>query len=393
MKKLSILGLFIFALFTFNSCETEDDVVFVADQGEFSFTNTFSSEYVLTPLTSGNLAERFTWNTPDVGVPTNISYQLQKSIIGDFSDAETVGATSSNEIALTVGDMLVYAAELGLDADPSTETPNVGNVSFRLRAVVGDSSLETFSNAQSLTLELLESTEVVAVCEFDELYAVGAGLPTAGWAWTSPVVFTCTGNGVYSGNVELTNEGDANFRFFTVNTDWGSGRNFPYYADAGYTIDSNFENAADGDSNFRFIGTSGLYNLVIDDVNKTITLGAPQAGGSCEVDVLYGVGAGLPTAGWAWTSPVELYCSSDGVWSGNVEFLNGGALDNSNFRFFTVNTDWGSGRNYPYYVNEGYTIDANLANANDGDSNFAFIGTSGTYFLTIDTVNKVISLE
>lgn len=393
MKKLSILGFFIFALLTFNSCETEDDVVFVANQGEFSFTNSFSPQYILTPLTSSNLAERFTWNTPDIGVPTNISYQLQKSIIGDFSDAETVGATSSNEIALTIGDMLVYASQLGLDSDPNTEVPNVGNVAFRLRAVVGDNSLETFSATQTLTLELLESTDVVAVCEFDELYAVGAGLPTAGWAWTSPVVFTCTGNGVYSGNVELSNEGDANFRFFTVNTDWGSGRNFPYYADAGYTIDANFENAADGDSNFRFIGTSGLYNLVIDDINKTITLGPPQASGTCEVDVLYGVGAGLPTAGWAWSSPVELYCSSNGVWSGNVEFLNGGALDNSNFRFFTVNTDWGSGRNYPYYADEGYTIDANLVNANDGDSNFAFVGTSGTYFLTIDTVNKVISLE
>lgn len=392
MKKISILGFFIFALLTFNSCETEDDVVFVANQGEFSFTNTFSSEYILTPLTSGNLAERFTWNTPDIGVPTNISYQLQKSIIGDFSDAETVGATTSNEIALTVGDMLVYASQLGLDADPNTETPNVGNVSFRLRAVVGDNSLETFSNTQSLTLELLESTDVVAVCEFDQLYAVGAGLPTAGWDWATPVIFTCTGNGVYSGNVELTSNGDANFRFFTVNTDWGSGRNYPYYADAGYTIDANFENANDGDSNFKFIGTSGLYNLVIDDVNKTITLGDPQASGTCEVDVLYGVGAGLPTAGWDWATPVELYCSADGVWSGNVTLQNNGGADN-NFRFFTVNTDWGSGRNYPYYADAGYTIDANLINANDGDSNFAFVGTSGTYFLTIDSVNKVISLE
>ena len=392
MKKLSILGFFIFALLTFNSCETEDDVVFVANQGEFSFTNSFSPQYILTPLTSSNLAERFTWNTPDLGVPTNISYQLQKSIIGDFSDAETVGATSSNEIALTVGDMLVYASQLGLDADSGTEAPNVGNVTFRLRAVVGDNSLETFSSTQSLTLELLESTDVVAVCEFDQLYAVGAGLPTAGWDWATPVVFNCTGNGVYSGNVELTNEGDANFRFFTVNTDWGSGRNYPYYADAGYTIDANFENAADGDSNFKFIGASGLYSLEIDDINKTITLGEPQASGTCEVDVLYGVGAGLPTAGWDWATPVELYCSSDGVWSGNVTLQNNGGADN-NFRFFTVNTDWGSGRNYPYYADEGYTIDSNLVNAMDGDSNFAFVGTSGTYFLTIDTVNKVITLE
>ncbi len=56
MKKLSILGLFIFALISFNSCETEDDVVFTtSNTGELVFTNTFQAEYILTPQTSSNL--------------------------------------------------------------------------------------------------------------------------------------------------------------------------------------------------------------------------------------------------------------------------------------------------------------------------------------------------
>ena len=46
----------------------------------------------------------------------------------------------------------------------------------------------------------------------------------------------------------------------------------PFFADDGYTIDSNFENAMDGDNNFRFIGTTGQYYTIIDTVNKTITL-------------------------------------------------------------------------------------------------------------------------
>ncbi|SFZ94959.1 hypothetical protein SAMN05428642_1081, partial [Flaviramulus basaltis] len=29
----------------------------------------------------------------------------------------------------------------------------------------------------------------------------------------------------------------------------------------------------------------------------------------------------------------------------------------------------------------------------DGDNNFRFLGTPGTYFLTIDTVTKTITLE
>ena len=35
---------------------------------------------------------------------------------------------------------------------------------------------------------------------------------------------------------------------------------------------ANFEDAMDGDNNFRFIGTTGQYYTTIDTVNKTITL-------------------------------------------------------------------------------------------------------------------------
>lgn len=394
MKKIKFLLVFLVAIIGLNSCQEEDDLTFVAQEpSAFNFSNSFSSEYLLTPATSGNLGERFTWDDANFEAPTTVTYDLQSSIIGDFTDAETVGTTSGNEIAVTIGDLLSMATVAGLDNNPDTDNPNSGDVWFRLRAYLGNGGLETFSAAQALSLVLPENTEVVPVCELDALYAVGAGIPTAGWDWANPAVFSCTGNGVYSGNVEFTSDGDANFRFFTEATNWGSGQNYPFFADAGYTIDSNFENAMDGDFNFKFVGNSGVYNLTIDTVNKTITLGTAQAGGVCEVDILYGVGAGLPTAGWDWATPVELVCSGDGIWSGNVSFQNGGALDNSNFRFFTEATNWGSGRNYPFYADAGYTIDANLVNAMDGDSNFAFVGTTGTYFLTINTVTKVITLE
>jgi hypothetical protein len=392
MKNIKFLTLLFIALLGFNSCETEDDVVFVANNSELSFSNSFQSEYILTLGTVGNLAERFTWNSVDTGVPTNLTYELQRSITGDFTDVTPVGSTTANEIAVTVGDMLGYANEAGLDNDPDTDAPNTGTVSFRLKSVIGDSGEPVFSSAQSLTLVLPEDTgNETAICEVETLYAVGAGLPTAGWDWATPVAFACTGDGIWSGNVELTSDGDANFRFFTEATNWDSGRNFPFYADAGYTIDSNFENAGDGDSNFKFIGTSGLYFLTMDTNDKTITLGDPQGADGCEVEILYGVGAGLPTAGWDWATPVQLFCTGDGVWSGNVEFQS--TVDNNNFRFFTEATNWDSGRNYPFYEDDGYTIDSNLVNANDGDLNFAFVGTDGTYLLTIDSVNKTITLE
>ena len=396
MKNIKFLTLLFISFIAFTACNDDDSITYIAEpSGEFSFTNSFLSEYTLTPQTSGNLGERFTWDNANFDVQTNVTYELQKSIVGDFSDMEVIGTTEGNDYTLTIGDLLDYAAEAGLDNDPNTDNPDTGYVSFRLRAYVGtNSSVEMMTPTQTLTLYLPEEAGSGPVCEFDQLYGVGAGLPDAGWAWTSPNIFSCIGNGVYGANVNLQNNGgaDNNFRFFTSDGDWASGRNYPWYADAGYTIDANLTDAMDGDNNFAFIGTTGYYYLEIDDTNKTITLDEPQSYGNCEFDVLYGVGAGLPTAGWAWTSPVTLNCTGEGVYTAFVELQNNGGADN-NFRFFTADGDWASGRNYPWYADAGYTIDANFTDAMDGDNNFAFIGTSGTYFLTIDDTNMTITLE
>ncbi|WP_179343542.1 SusE domain-containing protein [Winogradskyella ursingii] len=162
MKKLSILGLFIFALLSFNSCETEDDVVFTTQDPEgFVFTNSTLDTYVLAASTSSNLGERFTWNSADFGVPTNTSYELQSSVSGDFSDASIVATTTGNEIAMTIGQMMTVAMEAGLDNDPDSPEPNTGSFSVRLKAFAGDTggSSDSFSNALTLNVELLEITD------------------------------------------------------------------------------------------------------------------------------------------------------------------------------------------------------------------------------------------
>ena len=380
------------ALLSFNACEMDDDVVFKASADDsIAFTNTFLTEYVLTPAASGNIGERFTWNSIDVGVPTNLSYDLEKSISGNFdTDGATIGTTSGNEIAITIGDMLGFANEAGLDNDPSTDNPDTGEVHFRIKAYVGDGGVPSYSASQALTLHLPEESSNSAICDNDQLFLVGAGLPFTGWDWASPSTVICNGTNVYSGNIHLDASGDANFRFFTTATDWGSGLNYPYFEDAGFTIDSNFENAGDGDSNFKFLGTSGFYNLTVDMINKTITLSDPSSLGNCDYDQLWAVGAGLPDAGWDWATPVQLMCEGDNVYQG---FLNLDADGDANFRFFTTATDWGSGLNYPYFEDAGFTIDSNFENAGDGDSNFKFIGTTGGYFISIDMINKTITLE
>tara|TARA_R110002049_G_scaffold2557_4_gene18965 strand:+ start:16233 stop:17414 length:1182 start_codon:yes stop_codon:yes gene_type:complete len=393
MKNLTIFILAFVTILGFNACKTEDDVVFVIQEGDVvAFTNTFSPEYVLTPATSGNLGERFTWDDTNFGEPTNVTYELQRSNSPDFSNPIIEGATSGNEISKTIGDLLGYANEIGLDADPSTPAPNSGTIYWRLSASVGTGGGNaTVSESQPMVLTLPEDTGGgMAVCELDQLWLVGAGVKFAGWSWDTPNRIGCTGDGVYSGNIDFTNEGDANFRFFEVETDWASGLNFLYFTDEGYTIDPLFENAMDDDNNFKFIGTSGLYYLEIDTINKTITLNDPTALGECENDQLWIVGAGVPDAGWSWDTPIQTMCNGEGVYSG---FVNLSSEGDANFRFFTVATDWASGRNYLYYVDQGYTIDPNFEDAMDDDNNFKFIGTSGAYFLTVDDINKVISIE
>jgi hypothetical protein len=404
MKKLSIIGLFLLAVISFNSCSSDDGVVFTTPNNSVpTFTNSFLSEYVLIPQASGNLAERFTWNSVTTDVPTNITYTLNKSITGDTDadgnlvNPDVVGATTGNEIAITIGDMLGYAAEAGLDNDPNTENPDSGPVYFQLVSSLGtEDGLPNASDIITLTMVLPEiQGPEEAVCDFDGYFMVGSGVKFTGWDWATPQFAACSGTNVYTVNVDLLSvddpDSDGNFRFFTANNNWDSGINYPGFIEDGYTIDDRFEDAMDGDNNFLFTGESGKYLLTIDAVNKTITLADPAPQGTCEFDQMWAVGAGLPDSGWDWATPQQFMCESDGVYQGWSNFTNEG---DANFRFFTANNNWDSGLNYPYFEGEGYTIDELLVNAGDGDSNFQFIGEmSGKYFVTIDTVNKTITLE
>jgi starch-binding outer membrane protein SusE/F len=389
MKKIKFLALAITALFAFQSCDKDDLVFEVKQPGEFAFTNNFLNQYVITTQTTGNLGERLTWNNPDFGVQTNVTFEVQYSVTSDFTDFQVFGTTTENQYALSIQNLLTVANQMGLSADGN----NQGAIYVRVKAYVGTSgSDEDVFTAASMMNLFLQPTggEEEPNCEYDQLWLVGAGVPDAGWGWDSPVALPCVGNQKYAGNVSFSPNNGGNFRFFTENANWGSGINYPSFISQGFTIDSDyFQDAQDGDNNFQFIGEAGTYYLTVDYINNVITIGEAQAA-NCEFPELFLVGAGVPAAGWGWGSPVIINCSQDGVYSGIVNFSpdNGG-----NFRFFTENTNWGSGLNYPYFIDAGYTIDENFVNAQDGDSNFMFVGTAGNYLIIVDTNNKTITLE
>jgi len=274
---LKISALLLTLFLSFSSCEEDDSLEFVAaPQGEFEFTNTFLSEYSLPAesSTNDNIGVIFSFNPANFEVPTNVSYELQSSVIGDFSDATVVPTLSNanNQIEVSVGELKLLAETYEIPV------PGMGDLNFRVRAYVGDpiSTTEKFTPIQSITVDLLEpQTGVVVNCEYDQLWLVGAGVPDAGWGWGSPVALPCAGEGVYSGEVTLQSTTDANnFRFFTDATlEWASPSfSYTYYENEGYTIDPDLVNAMDDDNNFAYIGADGYRGIVIDTVNKTITL-------------------------------------------------------------------------------------------------------------------------
>ena len=260
MKNFKILSLFLLAMIGLNSCETDDDVVFVAQEpGEFALTNTILSEYILTSSTGSNLGERFTWNSADFQVPTNVSYDLQRSIAGDFSDAVLVGTTTSNEIAMTIGQMMAIATEAGLDANPATPEPNTGAFSVRVRAYVGDggSSTEVFTEAKMISVVL------------EEAQAAGSGITESPWGIVGGAYNDWGDTGIPDGKLYTTSTADVFVTYVTLltgefkfreNNDWGTN-----YGDTGAdgTLDEGGDNIA---------VTEGNYKITMDLTDNTYTI-------------------------------------------------------------------------------------------------------------------------
>ncbi|NRA93279.1 MAG: SusE domain-containing protein, partial [Psychroserpens sp.] len=191
MRNLKFILLMCIAVFSFTACQEDDDLDFVATEAtDFVFNTTFLSNYVLNSSVSGSLAERFTWNNADFGVPTAVTYGLQAATMEDFSDyvegesLYNLGNTAGNELPVTVGQMIMLAEAAGLT---NTAPDNTGVLYFRLMATIGDGSLPSYSAVQALNVELQESASMGGgTCEVDILYGVGAGLPAAGWDWGTP---------------------------------------------------------------------------------------------------------------------------------------------------------------------------------------------------------------
>lgn len=381
MKKLILLFIAFTALLSFNACSDDDSPVFVAkpDADGIAFTNSFAAKYLIAPAAKENIADRFIWEAADFGVQTNVVYELQGSIASDFSNFKVVGTTSETNIAVTVANLLDFAKDLKLDGDPATTNEdgsanNTGLVYFRLKATAGTAGANaTLSPVQVISIEWIETAAVSTGCP--SVWAVGDALVNIGWTFKAEGELKCDNN-ILQFKAAFKND---NFRFFEESGNWSSALNYAHYQSEGYTIDANLEAAGDGDGNFKFVGTPGIYTLTINNTNKTILMTASTN--------LWAVGDAVP-GGWSFSaSTAEFVEAKPNIWSADIILTNGV------FRFFQKYNVWDWNNNFTAYETAGYTIDSKFVNDGSADANFKFVGTPGAYKLTIDSNLKTITLN
>lgn len=378
LKTLSVILLTLFTI----SCEDEQDLMFSVPEGSFSIiTPTSGESVVLSEATLSNPALTLTWSPMDYTTPTAVTYTVQIALDGtDFANPIDLGTTTNTNATFLSNEFNLKCLEAG--ATPFVQSA----INIRIKASTGSTgSQEVYSN----TINYL-----VTCFGCLNQYAVGSALTQSGWDWSTPRVLLCD-NGVLTMTADFTNASGTAFRFFTNQGDRSSGRNYPWYVNEGYKIVSTLTDALDGDNNFKMNGTSGRYKLTLDTNNKTINM-AKRTLTTGDLDLEptsdWLVGAATP-GGWSWAgnSETEFGEVSNGIHEVALRLTN-----NEAFRVFLNNNggdSWDLGsRNYPWYVNEGYTIDSELINANDGDSNFRYTGPTAIRILRINSITKVIEV-
>jgi hypothetical protein len=357
MKTLRNLFAFLALALVFASCE---------DDAEKAILNTMvasnelklpsSTAYVLSLENKDNVMETFEWTAPDFGFPAAISYELQVDVGGNnFANAQEIASGTTLSAPVNVGAFNDVLLGLGLTPEEAAD------VELRVVSTISDKVPAVVSTTKTITVTPYATT-------FPSIYGMGAALK--GWGpWPDNAVELSSSAFKKYETIAYFTNGEA-FRFFEQ-LDWGpTSYNYPFFT----TVDALFENANDGDSNLKFVGTTGWYKVNVDLSAKTVSMLAvdePQ---------LYMVGAGV--GGWDQALAVKMTYLRPGVFEGTANFTNDA------FRFFAQH-DWGpTSYNYPYFT----TVDANFENANDGDSNLKYIGTPGTQKVTVDLINKTVTL-
>lgn len=344
------------------SCEKDKENIVIRETIEQNTLNNLSpSTIVLLLDNKDNNFQTLTWSEVDYGFDAVVTYDVQFDVkANNFSSPVTLATVTNNTHAtFKIGDLNKEMLAKSLNPEVAVD------LQFRIKATVHPSIPAVYSN-------VAEARVTPYATSFPPIYMCGAA--TGGWNWnlyTYKEVRSSAPN-VYETIAHFLN--GETFRFFKQ-TDWGpTSWNYPYFTG---TVSNLFENANDGDLNLRFTGATGYYKITVNMSTKSIAMEAVAE------PVLYATGAAL--GGWDWTTNfIQLTWMSNGIFQATTDFAN------ETFRFFKQ-AGWGDSYNYPWFA--GGSVSPLFENANDGDSNFRFVGTPGTFKITVNLLDKIVTME
>lgn len=359
MNKFKSIYLILSGMIILFACEKEGEKITIRSTVTPMVLNSITGPVVLTMENATGTFPAFIWTSADYGFKAAVKYQVQMDVKGNnfAAPVEVASVTNKDTAIITMGDFNKIL--LNKELEPGTET----QLQFRVKATVNDSIAPVYSN-------VVEAAVTPYATVFPPIYMIGAA--TGGWDVAKRVEMRSSAPSVYETVAYfLSNQ---TFRFFKQ-PDWGpTSYNYPFFE--GGTISNLLQNANDGDKNFQFLGTTGYYKITADLKNKSVQMEVVAE------PVMFMTGAAL--GGWDWdTNYVKMTWISNGIFEAVTDFQNG-----ETFRFF-AQKDWGpTSYNYPYFA-EG-TVDPLFENANDGDKNFRFTGTTGTYKITLNMLDKTV---
>jgi len=305
------------------------------------------------------------WTEPDFGFNSAPTYTVELGTAGsEFADPKVLANGQMTSAKVTIGDLNQTLLTMGLAGGQAHD------LQIRVWASINDSVKKAISEPVQVSVAPFQT-------DFPPIYMIGAGVSE--WSPDAAVIVPSSDPNVYTTLAEFQNDA---FRFF-AEPEWSAENwNYPYFADNGGNIDELLANANDGDLNFQFTGTPGWYRVTVNMETYDVQLE------QVEEPVMYMTGAGV--GGWdppGTGASTKMTFIQEGIWEATVDF------ENNAFRFF-AQADWGpTSYNYPYMIDNGGSVDELLEDAEDGDNNFQFTGTPGTFNVTFNLNEPSVELE
>jgi hypothetical protein len=240
------------------------------------------------------------------------------------------------------------------------------DMQFRVKATVN-------AHVNPIYSDIVEAKITPYATTFPPIYMCGGAV--GGWNWDLYTYkeLRSTAPEIYETVAHFLNNDI--FRFFKQT--WWDPISWNYLYFTG-TVSPLFElNTGDTDNNFKFVGTTGYYKITVDMKTKSVSMVAVAE------PVLFATGGAL--GGWDWTTNyIQLTWKSNGIFQATTDFSN------DIFRFFKQ-AGWGDDYDYHYF--DGGSVSPLLQlNPNDGDDNFKFVGTPGSYTITVNLIDKIITM-